>query len=262
MCKILIGFKLKKSQNKEFEKIIKAQEDSLSDQPHGISALIVNKNNKIEVKKELSEYKKVFNWVYRKIKNAKIVAIHTRQATDGGIDEDNLHFFKIGEYFFAHNGIIGNYSNYSLYLRGNFFPVGKSFSVTDDIDEENEVKAVEEALEKEAKGEEKEMSDSYKFLLNIPKPITELSLKKEIEEKKFVGIGAIFDEKRKKFFFASTREAKAHTDFKNYIILYSYDPVNVLSKYRKISGFPIILKDETKKLKRYILPAGIYKKSF
>ena len=98
MCKLLIAVKNNNSQNEKVLKIIKAQEKSLSNQPHGISALIVDKNNNISVNRTVNEYGKVFSWVYGKVKTAKIISIHTRQATSGNIDEANTHFFKVKNY--------------------------------------------------------------------------------------------------------------------------------------------------------------------
>jgi len=248
MCKLLIGIKVNDSANKKFARIIKAQEHSLSNQPHGISALIVDKDNNISVKKELNEYGKVFVWVQNRIKNAKIVAIHSRQATDGEIDEANLHFFEIDDYFFAHNGIVGEYSDYQIVGRQIGFPVGQTFHIVEN-NEEKEIK-------------ENEMSDSYNFLLNIPKPITKLSLVKEIENTRFTGVGVLVDKQKKRMIVFSTREMKAHTDFKNYFLIYSYDPTNTLVDFKSILGFQVIVKDNGEKLKAYSVPAGIYEVNY
>ena len=267
MCKILIGIKTNDSQNVKFEKIIRAQEHSLSDQPHGISALIVDKWNNISVKKELNEYGKVFIWVRNRIRNAKIVAIHTRQATDGEIDEANLHFFNVKDYFFAHNGIVGKYSKCCVINQGQrrfFSPTGKTFKVEGYADDMiSELPGdVEKALEKEAKEEKNKMSDSYNFLLNIPKPITKLRLIEEIENKNFIGMGVLFGKNEKKMTVFATREMKAHTDFKNYFFVYSYDPINVLSDIRSILGFQTMVKDKSEKLRPYNVSAGIYEVGF
>lgn len=272
MCKILIAIKKDDTQSEKIEKIIKAQEHSLSDQPHGISALIVDKNDNISVKRELNDYEKLFVWVYSRIKNAKIIAIHSRQATDGEIDKKNLHFFEIKNYLLAHNGIVGGYSKFFTGCgRQGFFPMNEKYAedvkYAEEIIEENvlrktEAEQVNDFLKKEEETDDKGMSDSYKFLENIPKPITDSNLREEIEKTKFVGIGVLFGRKEKRMTVFSTRETKCHTDFKNYIILYSYNPTNVLVKYQNVLGFEIISKDNNERLKPLTVNAGIYEIDF
>lgn len=279
MCKILIAVKSNDSQNVKFERIIKAQERSLSNQPHGISALIVDRENNISVKRELVNYGNVFMWVYRNLRSAKIVAIHTRQSTGGTIDENNIHFFNVGNYYFAHNGIVGKYSrlaNYAGYgFKQNtiFDPRNKSFKVFDsememvenDIVSENpiEVESVLEAEEKIiAKEKKQEMCDSYKFLLNIPKPITKSILATEIDKTNFYGKGVIFDKNQKRMIVFSTMEMKVHTDFKNYMILYSYDPENTLLNFKNVLGFKIFTNEKEEKQKAYNMPSGIVELAF
>ena len=60
----------------------------------------------------------------------------------------------------------------------------------------------------------------------------------------------------------STREMKAHTDFKNYVFVYSYDPTNTLVDVRSVLGFQVVIKDKSEKLKPYNVSAGIYEIGF
>ena len=268
MCKLLIGIKVNNLEDNRFEKIIRAQEESMSNQPHGIGALIIDRYNRISLKRELNKYEKVFNWVRNRIKDAKIVVIHTRQATDGKIDEKNIHLFNSGGYFFAHNGIVSKFSKYGgsgfiqvgMGTRGLPYPASKRFFIPDSDIISEEPKDVEKALEMEKEIEKKsdEMCDSYKFLVSLKKPITKLGLIQDIEDKGFMGMGVLVGERDKKITVFSTRIFEAHTDFKNYTIVYSYEPTNTMLYYKNALGFPIIFKEKSGKLKPLPVASGVY----
>ena len=279
----MIGIKKSDSVNSKFRSIIKAQEHLLSKEGDGIGALIVDKNNNIQVRRHLQvdEYGQVYRWVQDNASKAKIVAIHTRQATDGGVNERNIHFYKIGNYYMAHNGIIGEYSGYNYKWRNqknlvfkNDYPAGKTFRIVEG-DEGMEAQefsddpmVIEQGLEKEAQEikememQDERMSDSYQFLRNIPKPITKAILAEEADKKHFMGVGVIFNEMTKKMFVISTREMKAHTDLKNMMFSYSYEPENVLHSYQNVFGFKVMTGEKEERLKTKIVPAGIYEIDF
>ncbi len=117
--------------------------------------------------------------------------------------------------------------------------------------------------EKEPEKKEKaNMSDSYQFLeylVGKHETIDKEAIEKAIESKTFSGIGTIIDLKNGKLFVFGTRTIKVHTDFKNYLILYSYDPKSVISEYsnNQFLGFPIEDIDEFEYEIREI-PKGVY----
>ena len=274
MCKLTLAIKANNSQDKLIEKVIRAQETRISEEPHGISALIVRYDNKIEVKKELNDYQNVFQWVYDNIKKAKVISIHSRQATDGSISEENLHFNEIDKCFIAHNGIVGKYSGYGYLGEGSRFgvkndnwnPVGKTISVFDGeaekefADEQTQIEGQEIAKEvnEELEDEEQDTSDSYKFLLNIPKPITKDVIRKEIAKTRFNGVATIIDSQAKKLFLFSTRDISAHTDFKNYLILYSFTPESVISTYQNVFGIKVSTEKAEIELNEFVIPEDVY----
>lgn len=258
MCKLLIGIKLNGSEDSTFEKILRAQESSLRDQPHGIAGLRISKKNQINVAKRLDNYNPVFADIYKNLKDTKIVGIHTRQATSGLINLRNTHFFQVGDYLFAHNGIVSDY---------HMGYQGKQFYFSSACDEPNykETNILEleegnltEAIEKN----QEDLCDSHKFLLNIPKPITKKILREEIEERGFSGVGIIVDKRNRKIFTIATRELKCHTDFRNYLFIYSYNPESRLREYKKFIGFNVFNKENEEKLELFGIPAGVYELSY
>jgi len=123
MCKLIVGLK-KNNRNEDFEKLIRIQERDLRTQQDGIGAVVIDKNKKIHVFRELTNYTKVFNEVYKLIDSARLVALHTRIKTSGKEDLDNVHMFEVDNYIFAHNGFVGDYS-YSpkqTYANGSYNP--------------------------------------------------------------------------------------------------------------------------------------------
>jgi len=46
------------------------------------------------------------NLIKQKIDKSNSGAFHLRLATSGSVDESNLHFWRFGDYFFAHNGYV------------------------------------------------------------------------------------------------------------------------------------------------------------
>lgn len=255
MCKLVTVIKKNNENDDLIIKAIQAQEKVIKKEPHGIAALAINqKSNKIEVKKEMDDYDKVLDWAYSKIKSSKIVSIHSRQATSGTINKDNLHFFKADEYYLAHNGVVtkcsdkwspmgsykGGYYAESYYRGGSLFLSSK-------------------------KGKEKEvgknkMCDSYKFLTKIKKPIEEDDILNEMEKQDFYGVGVIVDSKRKRLYSFATRAIPMHTNLKDYTIAYSFEPINKVEEYKNFMGFSIKGgKEETIHFNREKTVEGIYR---
>jgi hypothetical protein len=106
------------------------------------------------------------------------------------------------------------------------------------------------------------MSDSYNFLLNIPKPITKSILAEEMDKKHFMGVGVIVNKETKKMFVLSTREMKSHTDYKDFMFSYSYEPEDTLLNYQDVFGFKVMTNDKRETLKSHIIPTGIYEINF
>lgn len=108
MCKLIVG--IKKENSEDFEMAIKLQENELKNERDGIGALVVRNDGTHEVRRALEtwQYDDVFGWVYSEIKNAVIVAVHTRTGTSGLRSLDNVHFFG-DKLLMAHNGWVSKY---------------------------------------------------------------------------------------------------------------------------------------------------------
>lgn len=83
------------------------------DMQDGLGGVVIKQNNESEVVRSANKYAKVINNVVGGIPQAKIIAIHGRQATTGAVNDKNVHFFRNGDYLFAHNGIVSAYSGYN-----------------------------------------------------------------------------------------------------------------------------------------------------
>jgi len=55
---------------------------------------------------------KEFLEIQSKAEKSEIVHIHFRKASAGAINHDNVHMWKIGDYYVSHNGFVGKYSQY------------------------------------------------------------------------------------------------------------------------------------------------------
>jgi predicted glutamine amidotransferase len=239
MCKLLLGIKLNNSDTREFGKILKLQEKILRTEPDGIAGIRIRKDDKVSTIKRLENYNPVFDDIYRHIAESKIISIHTRQATSGAVDLENTHYFRVNEYFFAHNGIVGDCFDYP---RKGFWKEPE----TSDINLEQET----------------DLSDSYRFLIDLPKPITKNVLEKAIKEKSFVGFGVLIDTKRKKIFILTTRVLEAHTDFRNYFFVYSFTPKSVVRRYKNFIGLRLFDQSKDERLKSFSIEEGIYEMKF
>jgi len=100
--------------------------------------------------------------------------------------------------------------------------------------------------------------DSKQFLDNLPKKVTRDTLEKYIDETDFTGIAVLVDKELHKLWLLGTRDFEVHTDYKNYIILYSYEPESSLPTYTKLLGLPVVNTEDTMDFDTHKVPAGVY----
>jgi predicted glutamine amidotransferase len=89
---------------KTIKNVIRAGINSNSD---GIATLTLNTDKTEKVKKQLTITDKQ---VENLLKDNENINFHLRFATSGKVNTDNLHFWKHGDWFFAHNGMIAKYN--------------------------------------------------------------------------------------------------------------------------------------------------------
>lgn len=107
MC-VIISIYQKEKDSALIDPILKAIELEKEANSDGIGIVGLNfDNEKIYWKREL-EIKK--EEIKRVLLNFDIVNIHLRQATSGGVKKDFVHFWKVGNWFFAHNGVVREFS--------------------------------------------------------------------------------------------------------------------------------------------------------
>ena len=251
MCRLLLGIKLNGKNSPDFAKIIRLQETKLRSQPDGIATLRIDDNNKVKISREMEEYGKALSDIYKNVGNSRIVGVHSRQATSGETNIKNTHFFEVGRYIFAHNGMVSDYDSMTFGEKDTSFITPTNQNLRWDGYYETKGK-----LDDEIKKEK--MCDSYQFIKNIKKPITKKILRREMEKKGFYGVAVLIDKKAKKIFTIATREAKAHTDFKTFFFMYSFDPVNELKNYKKFIGFRIFKESQQKKVELFTIMPGVY----
>lgn len=239
MCKMLLGIQL--NQNENFSKLIKAQEEPLKTQKDGVGALVIDSNH--SVYKGLSNYNLVFDEVYQRLSNAKIVGIHTRQATSGEINLTNAHFFERNypqsnyKQFFAHNGIVGQFHDHKgFYWKEQDWGRKKK---------------------KEEKQEEK-LCDSNQFFRSLDMNISSHDLYIEAIKKDFTGIAALIKEKERTVYVISTKQFEIHTDKKDYLIFYSYKPEDSYGLVKDFLGFPLKEGEEKIETNTYKIDSGYY----
>lgn len=236
MCKLLVGIKLKKDNNK-FEQVLKLQEEELKTELHGISTMIVDNKNKVRVYRKMKKYQKVMNKIYSNVNDLKIVGIHTRTATSGVVNIENTHFFEVDDYLFAHNGIICD--GYSEGVN----TIGTGFYYRNYIDVGNP------------------MCDSYRYFKKLSKPITKKILEQSIQKDSFYGVALLVDKKNKRMFIMSTRNFNAQTDLKSYLFFYSFEPrrEETIKKWDFL-GFRFY--EEEEKTKTFNIGPGVYQIGF
>ena len=298
MCKLIVGVKLNNKKNEEFGNLIDAQRETLSGERHGICSLSVDTKNKIKVKREFDtdRYDMVVNDTLKDIKDKKVVSLHTRTGTSGEFGLLNVHFFENERYLMAHNGFVGKYhgSEYSNSRKLGFennWGWSQTYGYHRETPIDSEVKKeLEESAnpknwcidcaslyetdeyceahknydippllpEPKVIKEDSKYCDSARFVLSLKGDITKESLELEMDSTSFSGIATIYDKKLHKLWILATRDIKIHTDSKNYILMYSFDPENTLVKYSKFLGLPILDSETEIEIEEKVVPAGVY----
>lgn len=251
MCKMIVGI-TKEIGNAQFATYIRAQRAELEGEKDGMGALIVTEDGITHVFRRFFDYDEVFMDVDSLLPRAKLVSLHTRTGTSGEKSLLNVHFFEDDNHYFAHNGFVYGYGSYGY--RGSYGGGGRQFSFDSSHDKEleNEIlndcagcytakkglcRKHERKLEKSAgvativlpkKGEHVEMDkmcDSYQFLHHVGKPVDEEILENEIDDKRFMGMGFMFNDTTKEGFLMVKKDVKAQfSDDGKWGIFYSYTP--------------------------------------
>lgn len=281
MCKLLIGIKQNNSQIDNIQQVLKAQVPTMFDQPHGIGALILTEQGKIETQRELKNYAAVAKWFLSNIEKAKLFAIHTRISTSGSIDERNIHFFKHKGRYLAHNGMIGKFTAYNHYFGqyrmfdldddrpqtarmldrgGKWVDAGEAFSSVRDEEKVDALLEAEEKMATEKVGIEKSNDcDTLQFLKNLPEHYSKKRLKKYCDKSNFMGVALLVNEKYKNAALLTTREIMAHKDSTdNWLIMYSWDATLSTTKKRSLFGIEISEKNVSQNILKTKIDRGIY----
>ncbi len=104
MCFILTAIKIEENDLAR-QGIFQVLKEEQIGNPHGTGALCFNKdNNRVTHEKTMHS-----DWDTMKanVDNFDIINYHFRLATIGEKNVENVHFWKHGDWYFAHNGIIG-----------------------------------------------------------------------------------------------------------------------------------------------------------
>src|SRR3990167_505969 len=233
MCKLLVGVNNKPG-NPEFEKYIEAHQLEMYSEKNGCAALVVGFDNKIKVFRSLHDYDEVYRNVFEHIANSKLVSIHTRTATSGGVNEKNVHFFGSEGYYFAHNGFVRKYhSGVSLGFGRTLWKSDEpsTFLDTDGSDCRGCWSSKAGVCKKhkregfaESKKDSDEACDSLQFLINMPKPVTPVKINKEIADKDFTGLGFLIGEKKQDAYLLIKKDTRVQTDKETFAIYTSFTP--------------------------------------
>lgn len=265
MCKMLIGINNNVGSS-EFAKVIKAQYDTLTTQPDGIGAFVIDKDNKIHIFRELHDYQTVFYEVDRLLPDAKVVSLHTRIGTTGAKTLQNVHYFESDGHIMAHNGTISEYSSYNKgkwtgknYLNDKKFDfvdesVGGDADCTGCVSAHAGVckihKEAWEAIDSSVSTIVLDPSDTLQFLEAIPKPVTVDSIKEFANEKKFNGMGIIVNKETLDMFMMVQKQVKVITNKEDFSVFFSYEPELEAkrNKWESMYGVPFIDKELTLKI--------------
>src|SRR3990167_227559 len=240
MCKLLVGVNDKKN-NKNFEEYLMAQKSEFFTEKDGIGALVMDFEGNIQVKRvlDIKDYWKVFEMVSSNLANTKLVSIHSRTATSGLVNKDNVHFFEDKGYYFAHNGFVKDFkrsegAGLSLSWASTFLPYDLKVCKGCDSAKFGVCRKHKKAIEKEEK--DNPVCDSLQFLQKLDKPIKDINyLDKEMELKQFFGLGFLLGDKLKDAWLLVDKEITAQVG-EDFTMFYSYEP----SKTYKVSEEEII----------------------
>ncbi len=108
------------------------------------------------------------------------------------------------------------------------------------------------------KEKNKDKSDSFIFVDKIQKPITVDSLFEDMDRLDFNGVAHLTCTKENKMFLMASRNIEAHTDFKSYVLAYSYIPECDIPCITSMFNLDIEDDSSVTKLKRYTISPGIY----
>lgn len=105
-----------------------------------------------------------------------------------------------------------------------------------------------------------EPCDSLEFFEDLPltAKLNCKKLKEIADDRRFSGIALLTDMKRNRAFVIATRDVKVQTDGKDYLFLYSYEPVDTIMKRHSVCGLDIWYEDEGRKIPTAELAEGVY----
>lgn len=114
MCKLITVVKEEPREYPEMNRLMDLQWTQMKTQPDGCGAIVVYPDGKFEVKRSLGDYESVYEWLKTKRDKAKVISLHTRIRSSGGVNEESVHFFEDNGCYIGHNGFAskGFSSNY------------------------------------------------------------------------------------------------------------------------------------------------------
>jgi hypothetical protein len=245
MCKLLLG--VNSGNDPEFGEIVKAQFISLENQKDGCAGLVITKDKKCHIFRELKDYGKVFEAVEKLLPNARLVSLHTRISTGGITTLKNVHYFEKDGWVMAHNGWITKL--HPRQVRLEWGGIGYRYYDDNQIDDCEECKAAPSGrcAEHRPKGrKENDECDSLQFLNKIKKPITKKGLEKFMKEMDFFGMAVLIEKATGKCFVAVKKQVKAFKG-NDFMVLFSYEPTKRITKFDFIDAFGVVMTEEEKR---------------
>lgn len=104
MCKIIVG--IQKEKNADFKSIVMAQYKDLKLERDGIGVLAIMRDGSMKVIRKEDDYETVYEKINDILDDVYFLGVHTRTATSGSHDLDNVHFFEEKGVYLAHNGFV------------------------------------------------------------------------------------------------------------------------------------------------------------
>lgn len=258
MCHLLTIIKTPQADNKKIARILETQITDIFSEPDGIGLMTIdNETKKVSVLRDMKDYTGIMRKAFELLPGSCFVGIHSRQATKGSKDLHNVHFFNNKNLFMAHNGTI----QYSYGTTGHIgssqpdseFHAGQVWSAelmtwVDKKDAEEyeeaskalfkgEAEGVKPETEPKAETKEKPIptdSDTLDFLKKLPQRLTPAILQDRVDHE-FYGVGVIVDTKRHKIFHIASRNIEAITDYKTFLVSFSYTPT--INQELSVFGF-------------------------